>query len=497
MVICQYFLSNSCRFGSKCNNDHIDVRGTIKAEMDAAIKGKQWPLSCFGPFKEKRNLIPDESDLSFEEVRLQCFESKANNTFPMYEQQLMQRIQEANMRMHTLMNVNREVLQSVINIYDEKPSTTDNKPFGSTTSTATGIFGGGTSSTFQQSASIFGGSTSGGFGQTTTPASSGFNQPAGAGIFGGGTTNQTTMQNTASIFGGGTTGGQTQATGSIFGQSTATNATSGAGIFTGGTTSLPFGQTSSIFGANKTGFTSLQTGAGIFGGATNTPTTGFNQPQTGIFRGGATTGTFTGSIQPADAPFGQQPAQSLIFSAPPPSFGATPQQNPTFRAAQPTNYPFGATQQPAGPFGAAATSSNVPTGLFSAANSNLQQQQPPPNPFGQAAPTPISVGNQSSVFGNLGQNAVQAAQQAAIGGIFTNQSAQQSQPPPAFGQSSFGGTSTGFGVTNTPQPATSSGESFLYSKMEDLTSEQLAAFQADEFVMGQIPNVPPPRELCI
>lgn len=51
--------------------------------MEAAIKGRQWPLSVFGPFKEKINLIPDEYDLSFEECRMQFLQSQASNTFPM------------------------------------------------------------------------------------------------------------------------------------------------------------------------------------------------------------------------------------------------------------------------------------------------------------------------------------------------------------------------------------------------------------------------------
>jgi nucleoporin-like protein 2 len=36
----------------------------------------------------------------------------------------------------------------------------------------------------------------------------------------------------------------------------------------------------------------------------------------------------------------------------------------------------------------------------------------------------------------------------------------------------------------------------VYTKMENLTKQQLDAFQADRFDLGNIPTCPPPREMC-
>lgn len=38
MNLCSYFLNGNCRFGSKCVNDHIDVKTLIKNESEAVIQ---------------------------------------------------------------------------------------------------------------------------------------------------------------------------------------------------------------------------------------------------------------------------------------------------------------------------------------------------------------------------------------------------------------------------------------------------------------------------
>lgn len=51
-------------------------RTLLKGEIGNAVTGKQWMLSCFGPFKGSvviPNFIPDRS---FEEVRMSFLEAK-------------------------------------------------------------------------------------------------------------------------------------------------------------------------------------------------------------------------------------------------------------------------------------------------------------------------------------------------------------------------------------------------------------------------------------
>ena len=45
-------------------------------------------------------------------------------------------------------------------------------------------------------------------------------------------------------------------------------------------------------------------------------------------------------------------------------------------------------------------------------------------------------------------------------------------------------------------PATGLDHASTYSKVSDLTKEEIEAFKAQSFVMGKIPTKPPPKELC-
>jgi nucleoporin-like protein 2 len=65
-------------------------RQVLSTEIEAAKKGKQWPLSCFGPFKEKRSIPNFVDDMQFEEVRLQYLEAKNQNNLQNYTIQLTQ-----------------------------------------------------------------------------------------------------------------------------------------------------------------------------------------------------------------------------------------------------------------------------------------------------------------------------------------------------------------------------------------------------------------------
>uniref|UniRef100_A0A8W7P0L0 Nucleoporin NUP42 n=1 Tax=Anopheles coluzzii TaxID=1518534 RepID=A0A8W7P0L0_ANOCL len=120
MVLCMYFLNNSCRFGSRCNNEHIDIGSIVKTEVDVSLKGNQWPLSCFGPFKE-RNCIPSFiEDLSFEEIRMMYLEAKMQNNIPAHQMQLAQMINDAKTKMQCLTTMNRDILNTLVEIYNQQ-----------------------------------------------------------------------------------------------------------------------------------------------------------------------------------------------------------------------------------------------------------------------------------------------------------------------------------------------------------------------------------------
>lgn len=418
MVICTYYLNNNCRFGAKCNNDHIDLGAVIKSEVDVTLKGNQWPLSCFGPFKE-RNSVPNFiDDLSFEEVRIMYLEAKMQNNIAGHQMQLAQMINDAKQKMQWITGTSRDVMNVLIEIYNQPEDSSK----GTTTATGGNPFAAaasiGTGTSTNVAANIFGGGTSGGF---------------GGGAFGGGGTQTSNIfgaapnQTASSIFGGGSTG----TTGSL-----------GGNIFAKQVQPVP---ATNIFGQTQ------------------------QQPQTGSVFGGAPTFGGTGGSLFASV---TQPAAPL--------FGATPAP-----AAPVSNNPFAQQQPPAPPaFGAAPPSSNLFASVAPA------QPAPSTNPFGSAFAT-----QQPSPFGQP----LQQPQQSSSN-LFLPAPTQA----PAVGQSPFGAVATmssPFGANplapSVVAPAAASNQfATLYSKMEDLTAEQLEAFKAERFELGKIPTVPPPKELC-
>lgn len=234
-----------------------------------------------------------------------------------------------------------------------------------------------------------------------------------------------------------------------------------------------------IFGAGSAATTNFSSaGNSIFGGASNAGTNIFAAASnTNVFaQQQPQTQTFAGQQQQQQvSPFGQQQplgqAQSSIFGQPqqqpqPNPFGqaqaALPSTNSVFAQAQPTHAtPFGQTvafppqqqQQPflsgmfANPAGATANTGNIfaqaaaqtPSGFFTQPAGGFQQQQ---------------------------QMQAAATQQ---GQLLQQQQQVQQQPD----------------TTST-----------IYSRMEDLTAEEIAAFKAEQFAPGQVPFKPPPRELC-
>ena len=74
-------------------------RQLVKTDLEAAINGKQWPISSFGPFKDKPCIPSFIEDQSFEEIRWLCYEAKQKNCVDQYVQHFSKEVMEANNKM--------------------------------------------------------------------------------------------------------------------------------------------------------------------------------------------------------------------------------------------------------------------------------------------------------------------------------------------------------------------------------------------------------------
>uniref|UniRef100_A0A1A9WUK2 Nucleoporin NUP42 n=1 Tax=Glossina brevipalpis TaxID=37001 RepID=A0A1A9WUK2_9MUSC len=422
MVLCKFYQQGTCRFGSKCHNEHFDVKQVVKTDVEAAINGKQWPFSCYGPFKDKPCLPNFIEDQSFEEIRLMCYEAKQKNYFEQFHQQFVKEAMDINMKMKALLQFTPEIVNVICKAYDvavETIATNPSNPFG-----LGGSVGAVTGSLFAKP--VLGPSTN--------------------------------------IFG---TGSETSATNAF----TASNMT--GSTFAGTTTNLS--TTNNIF--------SGQTQPSIFGQP--------NKSTNSIFAGGNTNNQNQGSIFSQSQPrcFNQQQTQqsSSGFSL----FGQTAQQSGSFfnptHPSQPATNVFGQVlhthQQTTNPFTQTVNQSGQ--SLFAPQPNNGQnlftqtvQQQPMPITAQTGFP-------QQNIFGQT----VQQQQPAQNVTSFMQNAALPQQQQPLVNFQHVVAETQGQQI-GPPQLGTS-----VYSRLEDLTAEEVEAFKADSFLPGKIPFNPPPREL--
>lgn len=102
MVVCAYFQKGNCRYGNKCQNEHVrpdGVRFATRAdtggvatpvlftketiEADLTVELPVYTLTCYGAAKGLANLIKD-ADTSPEELRLKFYQAKAQNNPSLY-----------------------------------------------------------------------------------------------------------------------------------------------------------------------------------------------------------------------------------------------------------------------------------------------------------------------------------------------------------------------------------------------------------------------------
>ena len=280
--------------------------------------------------------------------------------------------------------------------------------FGSTTSSAGGMFGGNTATAGNTG---FGASTGGGFGSSNTGGAFGSNTSTGGGMFGAPKPASTSLFGSANP--NTSTGG--------FGANTNTTSVFGSGGGFGSNTQT--NTASSLFGSNN----QPKPAFGGFGSTTNNSTTGgfgSNTNTGGSMFGGNTNTNTGGSV------FGQNNQQQ--------------QQNNPFGAPANTGGSLFGSQNKgtASMFGGATTTSNTGGGMFGAQNN--QQQS---NPFGAATNTG------GSLFGNQNQNkppgtGMFGSSTNTGGGMFGAQNNQQGGSS-LFGSNANAGTSL-FGGQNKP-----------------------------------------------
>lgn len=387
-------------------------------------------------------------------------ESSKNGTVQQYLGNLMNEFNTAMSKLNALKMPSNDTIQIMAQVYnsstEQKTSNQPVKPstFGSTQASTqnpfeTGIFG--------------------------SLASTNQNQPA---------------MSTSSIFGGSTASSFPQSS-SIFG---ASNEQKSPFSFAQPKPSVFGGQSSSIFGASQV---QPQPSASIFGSTQNQP-----QQSASIFGGQPTQSnvfgqsTF-GSTNPAQstnifAP--QQPQQQSIFASPiqPQAvtqnvFGSFNQNQNSMQTQEPQQQSiFGSTtsnifQQP-------TQSTTIPFGQIQ----STQTQLPSTNIFGASMiQNPPAAQPSQNVFAiqqpqnPLQQQPQNTMQQPTGGSIFSIQ-----QPAANIQASSFG--SNPFQTQSAPSIPES-----VYSKLEDLTQEELQQFQASEFTLGKIPLKPPAQNLCV
>eukprot|EP00096_Caligus_rogercresseyi_P010315 TRINITY_DN3712_c0_g1_i3.p1 TRINITY_DN3712_c0_g1~~TRINITY_DN3712_c0_g1_i3.p1 ORF type:complete len:389 (+),score=72.11 TRINITY_DN3712_c0_g1_i3:206-1372(+) len=388
-------------------------------------------------------------------MRLEAYYAKVNNTLPAFQQSMQNLAQTyANIRIQ-LLNPSPSIREALRKLYRDESNKNAFRGGFEQSSTPNvsggGLFGGGGSS----SNTLFGGGSSASFGSTQT----------GRSIFGGGG-NSSTL-GSSNLFGG--SSAQQQPSSSIFGGGSAqqsnlsSNQQQTSSIFGGSSAQQNVSsnqhQTSSIFGGNPA------QGSSIFGGGSAPPPSvnpfaSFQQPKphqaTGsIFSSQASnpSGMFNSPTpQNANNVFGQPSAMGNIFSNNVP--GASPGT---------TGGIFGNTALSGGNTSTLPSNSSEAEGM----NEEAIQEASPAQPASMAPPVPAHNNTPSIPPDNPFQAPVVSSTKPSVATGLFGQVIHKAEDP------------------------------CLFSKLEELNPSQVEAFKTLNFVLGQIPEVPPPRELCV
>ncbi|XP_033159898.1 ATP-dependent Clp protease ATP-binding subunit ClpX-like [Drosophila mauritiana] len=122
MVVCKQFQSGSCVFGSKCIMEHIDLKQVVAEGVKHYLEGGAWCLSAFGPFSGRGNFPNHIEDQSFEECRLQHYMAKRQDRLTNYELQYVCEVSLATMKTANLLKMSPQILDTLIEIYEQPNS---------------------------------------------------------------------------------------------------------------------------------------------------------------------------------------------------------------------------------------------------------------------------------------------------------------------------------------------------------------------------------------
>ncbi|XP_063365918.1 nucleoporin NUP42-like [Cydia amplana] len=142
MVVCKYFQEGYCRYGQNCRFEHVygskysyhanaptnqsqppkqapggvtdeQLVQQVQTDVQSALKGGQWLLSCYAPFKKPN--FPGLTDLSAEEARLFIYEAKANNTVEQAVAFMNNLTKETRSKYEQLLTTSPHLLRSLYN----------------------------------------------------------------------------------------------------------------------------------------------------------------------------------------------------------------------------------------------------------------------------------------------------------------------------------------------------------------------------------------------
>ena len=388
------------------------------------------------------------------------------------------------------------------NLFGAQPATT------SAFSPTSSIFGGAAQS--QPKQGLFGTSSSSGntlFGQSTPQnTSSGLIQPS---IFSSSTQPQQGLSAT-SVFGSPATSSAT----SVFGSPATSSATSvfGAPAVTSAT---------SVFGSPAATPSTAASPAGLFGGAaqSNTSSVFGQSPQFSSPLQGAGGGLFGKPQQQTSNLFGQAtsttPQTSSIFGSPAQASALAPAA--TMAGTSIFGQPAQPTLTSGGSPAPTPASTMAGTSLFgqpiqpsSSATSSGQSIFGQPSAFGQNQPSSIfgstvTSANTSMTTNVFGAPVTTSAVSSTV--LTQNQSItspfapKQGADTPTnifapSGESKKSDTSTTASSGLFGKPVEKQKDSSVYTPISELTQEDIEAFRTCKFMLGNIPENPPPVELC-